>query len=49
MATLNTLPEDQKQMLLQVLTLSSEQISALDAGQRASIMQLREQFLGTSA
>ncbi|WWC85168.1 uncharacterized protein L201_000025 [Kwoniella dendrophila CBS 6074] len=46
---LATLPEDQQQMLLQVLQLTPDQISALDATQKASIMQLRQQFLGTAA
>ncbi|OCF55048.1 hypothetical protein L486_07158 [Kwoniella mangroviensis CBS 10435] len=46
---LATLPEDQQQMLLQVLQLTPDQINALDATQKASIMQLRQQFLGTAA
>ncbi|WWC61483.1 uncharacterized protein I303_104067 [Kwoniella dejecticola CBS 10117] len=46
---LATLPEDQQQMLLQVLQLTPDQISALDATQKASIMQLRQQFLGAAA
>nr|XP_019013206.1 uncharacterized protein I206_01271 [Kwoniella pini CBS 10737]OCF51987.1 hypothetical protein I206_01271 [Kwoniella pini CBS 10737] len=37
---LATLPEDQQQMLLQVLQLTPDQINALDATQKASIMQL---------
>ncbi|WWC69785.1 uncharacterized protein I206_103728 [Kwoniella pini CBS 10737] len=45
---LATLPEDQQQMLLQVLQLTPDQINALDATQKASIMQLRQQFLGTA-
>ncbi|WWD15639.1 hypothetical protein CI109_100061 [Kwoniella shandongensis] len=48
-AALSTLPEDQQQMLLQVLQLSPDQINALDPNQKASIMQLRQQFLGAAA
>ncbi|KAK8870067.1 hypothetical protein IAR55_000637 [Kwoniella newhampshirensis] len=48
-AALSTLPEDQQQMLLQVLQLTPDQISALDPTQKASIMQLRQQFLGAAA
>jgi len=45
---LGGLPEDQRTMLLQVLSLSPEQIAALDPTQRASVTQLRQQFLGTA-
>ncbi|CAD6587555.1 MAG: hypothetical protein TREMPRED_004782 [Tremellales sp. Tagirdzhanova-0007] len=48
-AQLATLPEDQRAMLLQVLSLSPDQINALDPGQRQSIVQLRQQFLGAAA
>ncbi|WVQ98429.1 hypothetical protein IAU59_005552 [Kwoniella sp. CBS 9459] len=48
-AALATLPEDQQAMLLQVLQLTPDQISALDPTQKASIMQLRQQFLGAAA
>ncbi|ORY23696.1 hypothetical protein BCR39DRAFT_548802 [Naematelia encephala] len=47
-AALSGLPEDQRTMLVQVLSLTPEQISALDVGQQASIRQLRQQFLGTA-
>ncbi|KJE02217.1 cleavage stimulation factor subunit 2 [Cryptococcus gattii NT-10] len=47
-AALSTLPPDQQQMLLQVLQLSPVQIAALDPTQKASVMQLRQQFLGTA-
>ncbi|WRT66823.1 uncharacterized protein IL334_003786 [Kwoniella shivajii] len=46
---LATLPKDQQDMLLQVLQLTPDQINALDATQKASIMQLRQQFLGAAA
>ncbi|ODO08290.1 hypothetical protein L198_00013 [Cryptococcus wingfieldii CBS 7118] len=47
-AALATLPEDQQAMLIQVLSLAPEQINALDPTQRASVVQLRQQFLGTA-
>ncbi|KAK4683782.1 hypothetical protein P7C73_g6445, partial [Tremellales sp. Uapishka_1] len=43
------LPEEQKAMLLQVLQLTPDQINALDPAQKASIMALRQQFLGAAA
>ncbi|ORX39570.1 hypothetical protein BD324DRAFT_614191 [Kockovaella imperatae] len=47
-AQLATLPADQRDMLMQVLTLTPEQINAVDLTQRESIRQLRQQFLGTA-
>ncbi|ODN72677.1 hypothetical protein L202_08116 [Cryptococcus amylolentus CBS 6039] len=47
-AALATLPDDQQAMLIQVLSLAPEQINALDPTQRASVVQLRQQFLGTA-
>ncbi|WVQ77912.1 hypothetical protein IAR50_007618 [Cryptococcus sp. DSM 104548] len=47
-AALATLPEDQQAMLIQVLSLAPEQINALDPTQRASVVQLRQQFLGSA-
>lgn len=38
------LPEEQKALLMQVLQLTQDQINALPADQRASIMQLKAQF-----
>ncbi|RXK36049.1 hypothetical protein M231_06697 [Tremella mesenterica] len=46
---LASLPEDQRAMLTQVLQLTPDQINRLDAGQKATIMQLRQQFLGAAA
>ncbi|KAL7422099.1 hypothetical protein Q5752_002742 [Cryptotrichosporon argae] len=48
-AQLALLPQDQRDMLMQVLQLTPAQIAALDPGQKASIMQLRQQFLGAAA
>ncbi|WVO15169.1 hypothetical protein L204_102813 [Cryptococcus depauperatus] len=47
-AALSTLPSEQQQMLIQVLQLSPDQITALDPTQRASVIQLRQQFLGVA-
>lgn len=41
---LSMVSEDQRAMLLQVLSLTSEQINALPADQKAGVMQLRSQF-----
>ncbi len=38
------LPEEQKALLMQVLQLTPDQINALPADQKASIMQLKAQF-----
>jgi len=40
------LPADQRAMLMQVLSLSQEQVNALPPTERAAIMQLRSQFAG---
>ncbi|KAG9020919.1 hypothetical protein FS837_007756 [Tulasnella sp. UAMH 9824] len=41
------IPEDQKAMLLQILSLTPEQINALPPTERATVQQLRAQFMGT--
>ncbi|KZO94663.1 hypothetical protein CALVIDRAFT_550335 [Calocera viscosa TUFC12733] len=40
------LPADQRAMLMQVLSLSQDQVNALPPTERAAIMQLRSQFAG---
>lgn len=40
LAQLEMLPEDQRTMLMQVLQMTPDQISALDANQQASVLQL---------
>ncbi|KAG9019144.1 hypothetical protein FRB90_005981 [Tulasnella sp. 427] len=40
------IPEDQKAMLLQILSLTPEQINALPPTERATVQQLRAQFMG---
>ncbi|KAF9045242.1 hypothetical protein BJ165DRAFT_1415368 [Panaeolus papilionaceus] len=41
--------ENQRMMLMQVLSLTPEQINALGEAERATIMQLRSQFMGLGA
>ncbi|KAG8944748.1 hypothetical protein FRC04_001563 [Tulasnella sp. 424] len=41
------IPEDQKAMLLQILSLTPEQINALPPTERTTVQQLRAQFMGT--
>ncbi|KAG8877899.1 hypothetical protein FRB97_002933 [Tulasnella sp. 331] len=41
------IPEEQKAMLMQILSLSQEQINALPPQERTTVQQLRAQFMGT--
>ncbi|KAG9023309.1 hypothetical protein FRB95_013263 [Tulasnella sp. JGI-2019a] len=41
------IPEEQKAMLMQILSLSQDQINALPPQERTTVQQLRAQFMGT--
>jgi len=41
------IPEEQKAMLMQILSLTPEQIAVLPPAERATVQQLRAQFMGS--